>query len=68
MAAYLMISVLSGVVFALASAFAYDGGFWMSAMWYLIGCWAGFGVTLAVVLAAFVVRKPAPTETRTAFG
>lgn len=68
MAAYIVISVLSGVVFALTSFFAFDSGFWMSALWYVLGCWAGFGVTLAIVLATFVVRKPASAKAHTAFG
>lgn len=68
MAAYLVISVLTGLVFALTHFFAFDGGFGMSVVWYLIGCWSGFCVTLALVLATFVIRKPAKTKARAAFG
>lgn len=58
MAAYLIISVFTGLVAFFAGLIGFDTGFWTAALWYVVGCWAGFAVTLAIVIAAMQIRKP----------
>jgi len=58
MLAFLMVSVVTGLTFATVSLLGFGAGFWMVALWYVAGCWAGFGMAIAAFLIAGAKQNP----------
>lgn len=50
MLAYLVLSLITGLIFAVTSFLGFDTGFWATLMWYVLGCWAGFAGGVSVYL------------------
>jgi len=58
MAAYLVVSVVTGLSCAAVSYFGFGVGLLALALWYVAGCWAGFAACVAAFLLAGAGRKP----------
>lgn len=52
MLGFLAISVCTGMACTLTSLLGFDAGVWMAVLWYIIGCWIGFIISVAVFLVA----------------
>ncbi|MCF6232077.1 MAG: hypothetical protein L3J36_03080 [Rhodobacteraceae bacterium] len=50
MAAYLVVSLITGFTFAAVSFLWYGVPLWAMGLFYIAGCWSGFAVTLVVFL------------------
>ncbi len=63
MLAILITSLLGGFFFATTSVWM-GSGFWAVMMWYVVGCWVGFLLPLAMVLLRQrdVIGLPSPRE------
>lgn len=68
MAVYLVGSVMSGVIFALASLIYLDGGIWSFLMWYMVGCWAGFALAFTAIAVSLFRRGPDAGDLNPEFG
>lgn len=50
MVAYLVVSLIVGTTCAAVSFLGFGAGLWTMMVWYVVGCWAGFAVSLIVFL------------------
>lgn len=57
MAAYLITSILSGFIAMTYGIMANSVGVLGALGWYVLGCWSGFALLLALVLAMSALRK-----------
>ncbi len=58
----LVVSILTGTLSALISLMGFDAGPWAASMWYVVGSWAGFAVSLGMVLLLMNWPKPPPAK------
>jgi hypothetical protein len=64
MLAYLMFSLIFGAACAGISLLGFGVSLWMAALWYVLGCWAGFGLSVTVFLLIERNTKPGHTDMR----
>jgi hypothetical protein len=50
MLAYLVLSLITGLIFAATGLLGFGAGFWAILMWYIVGCWAGVAGGVAAYL------------------
>lgn len=67
MAAYMAITVLTGTIFASVCILGFGGGLWMAALWYILGSWAGFGLSLTASLLLGSGAEPEQSRLRAEF-
>ena len=60
MIAYVIASVMAGLISSAYALIAHGSGFWTMVGWYLVGGWAGFMVMIAVVMLMTVQYRPTP--------
>ncbi len=58
MVMYLVVSLITGFTFAAVSFLGFGTGFWTMMLWYVAGCWAGFGLSLATYLMTNTRSEP----------
>lgn len=58
MLAYLVVSLITGLACATISLLGFGAGFWIVAMWYVFGCWAGFAGSMALYLSGGAGNAP----------
>ncbi len=58
MLAYLVVSLITGVICAAISLLGFGAGFWMVALWYVLGCWAGLAGSVALYLSGGAGSAP----------
>jgi hypothetical protein len=68
MAAYLVVSVMTGIAFAAIGLLSFDAGFLGTALWYVGGCWAGFAAAVALHLLSDARSGPDQAEMRPEYG
>ena len=61
MTAYIMASVMTGLLGGVYGLAAHGAGLWSTLGWYLAGCWGGFALMLVLVLLAGS-RRDAPSD------
>lgn len=57
---FLAVSVFTGIACAILSVLGFGAGLWMAVLWYVIGCWIGFALPVAIYLIVYMAPK---TET-----
>ena len=68
MIVFLVFSVLGGIVCAGISLLGFGAGFWIAALWYVLGAWAGFAISVAAFLLTEQRHKSGQTTMHTEFG
>lgn len=57
MAAYLITAILTGFIAMAYGILAKSAGVMWALGWYVMGCWTGFAMLLALVMAMSLLRK-----------
>ncbi|MFD3191161.1 hypothetical protein ACFMPD_12915 [Sedimentitalea sp. HM32M-2] len=59
MLAFLIMSILAGGLAGMTAA-VLGHGIWTAALWYVLGCWAGFLLSVVATLALRLRTRPQP--------
>jgi len=62
MAAYLVVSLMTGFAWAAVSFLWYGVSLWAMGLFYVGGCWAGFLASLAIFLLTGPRDDPPPSQ------
>lgn len=63
MIAYVIASVMAGLVSSAYALIAHGTGFWTMVGWYLVGGWTGFAVMIAIAMLMTTQLRPTPDST-----
>jgi len=58
MLAYLVVSLITGAIWAAISLLGFGAGFWMAVLWYVLGSWAGLAGSVALYLSGGAGNAP----------
>lgn len=58
MLAYLVVSLITGVICAAISLLGFGAGFWMAVLWYVLGSWAGLAGSVVLYLSCGAQSTP----------